>query len=232
MHGSEDGRSSVGDTLPLSIARAWRTFDVAKQIEYETKEQEKAEKSRQQKIMQVPPAPPGVFIPCKPLEWRRQIRSKCVGLALCRASLHACAALISSAYPCLSLLSRPFWWRPVKMPVFARTRQLASAPPSPLVDALGLKCAGFCRWLRRSNQTGDCGSALSYCARRYLKHLVVPTPRTIDIVKITLLYVSTDFSSLKRITYHVFFFPPFVVSKHARWCLIKSTFFSCVVLPS
>lgn len=49
--GSEDGKSSIGDTLPLSIARAWRTFDVAKQIEYETKEQEKAEKSRQQKFM-------------------------------------------------------------------------------------------------------------------------------------------------------------------------------------
>lgn len=57
MDGSEDGRSSAGDTLPLSIARAWRTFDVAKQIEYETKEQEKAEKSRQQKIMQVPSPP-------------------------------------------------------------------------------------------------------------------------------------------------------------------------------
>lgn len=49
--GSEDRKSSIGDTLPLSIARAWRTFDVAKQIEYETKEQEKAEKSRQQKFM-------------------------------------------------------------------------------------------------------------------------------------------------------------------------------------
>ena len=41
------------ESLPSSIARAWRTFDVAKQIEYETKEKAKAEKAEQQKIMQV-----------------------------------------------------------------------------------------------------------------------------------------------------------------------------------
>lgn len=44
--------------LPPSIARAWRTFDVAKQIEYETKEQQKAEKARVQKKMQVITCPP------------------------------------------------------------------------------------------------------------------------------------------------------------------------------
>lgn len=36
--------------MPPSIARAWRTFDVAKQIELESKEKEKAEKARLQKI--------------------------------------------------------------------------------------------------------------------------------------------------------------------------------------
>eukprot|EP00903_Cladosiphon_okamuranus_P005407 g5395.t1 len=50
--GSGDG-DGESEGLPLSIARVWRTFDVAKQIEYETKEQEKAEKARQQKIMRV-----------------------------------------------------------------------------------------------------------------------------------------------------------------------------------
>lgn len=55
--GEGDGENSSGghsdEGLPPSIARAWRTFDVAKQIEYETKEEHKAEKARLQKIMQV-----------------------------------------------------------------------------------------------------------------------------------------------------------------------------------
>ncbi|CAM9205932.1 unnamed protein product [Ectocarpus sp. 4 AP-2014] len=50
--GSAGGVDDVGDgLLPPSIARAWRTFDVAKQIEYETKEQQKSEKAKQQKII-------------------------------------------------------------------------------------------------------------------------------------------------------------------------------------
>lgn len=54
--GAGEGRgSSPGQGLPPSIARAWRTFDVAKQIEYETKEKDKAEKNRLQKIRQVAP---------------------------------------------------------------------------------------------------------------------------------------------------------------------------------
>lgn len=39
-----------GGALPPTIARAWRTFDVAKQIEFESKEREKAEEARLQKI--------------------------------------------------------------------------------------------------------------------------------------------------------------------------------------
>ncbi|CAN0039036.1 unnamed protein product, partial [Ectocarpus fasciculatus] len=51
--GSAGGVDDVGGgLLPPSIARAWRTFDVAKQIEYETKEQQKSEKAKLQKIMQ------------------------------------------------------------------------------------------------------------------------------------------------------------------------------------
>lgn len=50
--GGTDGNGE-SEGLPPSIARAWRTFDVAKQIEYETKEQEKAEKARLQKTMRV-----------------------------------------------------------------------------------------------------------------------------------------------------------------------------------
>ncbi|CAN0346919.1 unnamed protein product [Pylaiella littoralis] len=53
--GEGDGENSSGghsdEGLPPSIARAWRTFDVAKQIEYETKEEHKAEKARLQKII-------------------------------------------------------------------------------------------------------------------------------------------------------------------------------------
>lgn len=50
--GTAGGVGNVGDgLLPPSFARAWRTFDVAKQIEYETKEQQKSEKAKQQKIM-------------------------------------------------------------------------------------------------------------------------------------------------------------------------------------
>ncbi|CAM9455852.1 unnamed protein product, partial [Sphacelaria rigidula] len=39
-----------GGVLPPSIARAWRTFDVAKQIEHEAKEKHKAEQLGLQKI--------------------------------------------------------------------------------------------------------------------------------------------------------------------------------------
>lgn len=49
----DDRSSSQGEGLPPSLARAWRTFDVAKQIEYETKEKQKVEKARLQKIRQV-----------------------------------------------------------------------------------------------------------------------------------------------------------------------------------
>lgn len=56
--GVGDDKDSSGDRsgdegLPPSIARAWRTFDVAKQIEYETREHQKAEKAKLQKMMQV-----------------------------------------------------------------------------------------------------------------------------------------------------------------------------------
>lgn len=46
----DDGGGEEGEGLPPAIARAWRTFDVAKQIEYETKEKGKAEQARLQKI--------------------------------------------------------------------------------------------------------------------------------------------------------------------------------------
>lgn len=47
--GDDDGDDEE-ETLPPSIARTWRTFDVAKQIELEAKEKERLNKARQEKI--------------------------------------------------------------------------------------------------------------------------------------------------------------------------------------
>ena len=47
-----DARGAGGnqdETLPPSVARVWRTFDVTKQIEFEKKERQKAHKARQEK---------------------------------------------------------------------------------------------------------------------------------------------------------------------------------------
>lgn len=51
--GGGGGEEGEGEGLPPSIARAWRTFDVAKQIEHETREHQKAEEAKQQKKMRV-----------------------------------------------------------------------------------------------------------------------------------------------------------------------------------
>lgn len=46
----DDNGIDEDERLPPSIARAWRTFDVAKQIELEAKEKEKENKAKQEKI--------------------------------------------------------------------------------------------------------------------------------------------------------------------------------------